>query len=529
MARCFRCSPDTVAETADGRLQGFFLDGIYAFHGVKYADAQRFQPPVPSGSWEGVRDATNYGYICPVNSEPLPAAEILIPHRFWPANEHCQYLNVWTPTLDSAALKPVIVWLHGGGFANGSAIEQVAYEGDALAQFADAVVITLNHRLNILGFLDMSSFGERYANSVNAGMADIVEALHWIRRNIAAFGGDPQNVTLVGQSGGGGKISALLQIPAAAGLFHRAVIMSGIFEGKGLPTPDHREVVLDVMRELGISCDEPEKLEKTPYPMLNWAYSKVALKLLRTEKKLINWGPVPNGWYLGDPMVTGFSEYAKTVPIIAGTVVSEFSMRPGIQGAERLFREEKISILERSFGEKAEDLARLFESAYPGRDILQLLKLDVGTRRATVRYAEEKVRVSSAPTYLYMFAPVFDVNGPRPAWHCSDIPFVFHNTARVPSSNNPQFSDRLEEQIAGALAAFARRGDPNHPGLIPWPACGEGKTATMIFDSSCRIGNDYDRKLIEELHAVTLPGDPAGYSAMLLEAVMKEQGSEWVY
>ncbi|MBR3544476.1 MAG: carboxylesterase family protein, partial [Oscillospiraceae bacterium] len=231
MARRFYSGADTTVMTAEGLLKGFFLDDVYTFHGIKYADAERFQMPTAPQPWEGVKDATNYGYICPVSGEPMPTGEILIPHRFWPANEHCQYLNIWSPTLDGGAKKPVMVWLHGGGFANGSSIEQVAYEGDALAKWGDVVVVTLNHRLNILGYLDMSSFGEKYRNSVNAGMADIVEALRWIRRNIAAFGGDPTNVTLFGQSGGGGKISALLQIPEAAGLFHKAVLMSGIFEG----------------------------------------------------------------------------------------------------------------------------------------------------------------------------------------------------------------------------------------------------------------------------------------------------------
>ncbi|MBR3060718.1 MAG: carboxylesterase family protein [Oscillospiraceae bacterium] len=198
MARDFRCSADTVAKTADGLLRGFFLDGLYIFQGVKYADAGRFQAPAPVKPWEGIREATNYGYICPVANEPMPTGELLIPHRFWPSNEHCQYLNIWTPSLERGAKKPVIVWLHGGGYSSGSSIEQVAYEGDALAEYADAVVVTLNHRLNILGFLDMSSFGEKYRNSVNAGMADIVEALRWVKRNIAAFGGDPENVTLIG-------------------------------------------------------------------------------------------------------------------------------------------------------------------------------------------------------------------------------------------------------------------------------------------------------------------------------------------
>ena len=526
MARNFRCSSDTVAKTADGLLRGFFLDDVYIFQGIKYADAGRFQAPQPVKPWDGVKEATNYGYICPVANEPMPTGEILIPHRFWPSNEHCQYLNIWTPTLDGSAKKPVIVWLHGGGYSSGSSIEQVAYEGDALAQFADAVVITLNHRLNILGFLDMSSFGEKYRNSVNAGMADIVEALRWVKRNISAFGGDPENVTLIGQSGGGGKISTLLQTPAAAGLFHKAILMSGIFEGGEAKPVDHREFIQDTMALLRISPDEPEKLEKVPYDMLMRAFNKVALKKLREEKKLINWGPVANDWYLGDPMQVGFSDYAKTVPTIAGTVIAEFGFGPGAEAPDR---ESKLKLLEKTYGDKTGEIVSRFEAAYPGKDILGLLKLDVGARRATTRYIEQKARVSSAPAYLYLFALDFEVDGLRPAWHCSDIPFVFHNAARVGCCNIQGVSDRLEQEVSGAVAAFARTGDPNHPAMANWPAYEDGRKATMIFDRQTRAGENYDRDLIEELHALAPAGDMLGMAVRMLEAAEREEGGEWFY
>ena len=527
MAHDFRCSSDTVAKTADGALRGFFLDGLYVFQGIRYAEARRFCAPQPVKPWEGIRDATNYGYICPVANEPMPTGELLIPHRFWPSNEHCQYLNVWTPALDGAAGKPVIVWLHGGGYSSGSSIEQVAYEGDALARFADAVVITLNHRLNILGFLDMSSFGEAYANSVNAGMADIVEALRWVRRNVRAFGGDPENVTLIGQSGGGGKISTLLQTPAAAGLFHKAVLMSGIFEGGEAAPVDHREFILPTMAALGIRPEEPEKLEKVPYDVLMRAFNRVALKKLREEKKLINWGPAANDWYLGDPMEAGFTDFAKSVPTIAGTVIAEFGgFGPPAEAPDR---PSKLALLEKTYGVRAGELAAKFEAAYPGKDLLGLLTLDVGARRATTRYIEEKARVSAAPAWLYLFALDFPVDGLRPAWHCSDIPFIFHNTDRVPCCSIPGVTEKLEAEVAGALAAFARSGDPNHPGMAEWPAYEAGRKATMIFDRETRPGDNYDRDLIEELHALAPAGDMLGMAVRMLEAAEREEGGQWIY
>ena len=523
MARRFHTGEDTVVKTTHGLLRGYFLDDIYTFHGIKYADAERFQMPRAPKDWEGVKEATNYGYICPVSGEPMPTGELLIPHRFWPADENCQYLNIWSPTLEPGAKKPVMVWLHGGGFANGSSIEQVAYEGDALAKNGDVVVITLNHRLNILGYLDMSSFGDKYANSVNAGMADIVEALRWIRDNIAAFGGDPHNVTLFGQSGGGGKISALLQIPEAAGLFHKAILMSGIFEGGGGAPVDHREFILDTMAELKIPADEPEKLEQVPYVFLMRAFNKVALRKFREEKKLINWGPVANDWYLGDPMEVGFSDFARSVPTMAGTVIAEFAMAPSEPGEEKLSRREKRALAAKLYGDEGKRVVRLFEKAYPGKDVLLLRKLDVGARLATTKFIEKKSQVSVAPNWLYLFALDFEVDGPRPAWHCSDIPFVFHNTARVPCANIRGVTDRLEKVVSGAWVSFARDGDPG------WKAYSDECRGTMVFDRRSRMKVDFDRELQETLHRLSPPMSLEGMAMMMLENAANEQGGEWIY
>ena len=229
MARNFMCTKtDPVVETKAGKLRGFQLDGTYAFHGVKYADAKRFHQPTPVEPWEGIKNALAYGYVCPMLQQDQPSNELMVPHRYWPLDENCQYLNIWTQHLDPNAKKPVLVWLHGGGFAAGSSIEHIAYEGENMSKYGDVVVISLNHRLNILGYLDLSPFGEEYKNSGNAGNADMVAALQWIHENIANFGGDPENVTLFGQSGGGAKVTTLLQTPAADGLFHKGIVMSGV-------------------------------------------------------------------------------------------------------------------------------------------------------------------------------------------------------------------------------------------------------------------------------------------------------------
>ena len=231
MAKTFYCNKSgPIVTTKAGKLRGFVVDGTYTFHGIRYAVAKRFHQPEPVPAWEGVKDALAYGYVCPLLEQDEPSNEVMIPHRYWPMDENCQYLNIWTQSLDENAKKPVMVWLHGGGYFAGSSIEQVAYEGDALAAYGDVVVVTVNHRLNILGYLDLSDYGEEYANSGIVGMEDIVMALKWVRDNIDQFGGDPDNVTIMGESGGGAKVRALLQMSSADGLYHRAIIQSGIRE-----------------------------------------------------------------------------------------------------------------------------------------------------------------------------------------------------------------------------------------------------------------------------------------------------------
>ena len=212
MARQFLCSEATTVATTKGKLRGCQLDGTYIFQGIKYADAKRFGMPCPVKPWEGVKDALSYGYVCPLLNQDVPNGELMVPHRYWPMNENCQYLNIWTQSLEKSAKKPVMVWLHGGGFAAGSSIEQVAYDGENMSKYGDVVVVSLNHRLNILGYMNLSGYGEKYANSGNAGSADMVAALRWIHDNIESFGGDPDNVTLFGQSGGGMKVWSLMQI-----------------------------------------------------------------------------------------------------------------------------------------------------------------------------------------------------------------------------------------------------------------------------------------------------------------------------
>lgn len=506
MTHYFRCNPDEpVVETTQGRLRGFQLDDLYVFFGVPYADAGRFQAPRPVEPWEGVRDATSYGYVCPLMTEEAPNKELLVPHRYWLMNERCLNLNLWTPSLDPNAKKPVMVWLHGGAFSAGSAIEHVAYEGDHLASYGDVVVISVNHRLNVLGYLDLSAYGEKYANSANAGTADLVAALQWVHDNVARFGGDPDNVTIFGQSGGGEKVTMLMNTPAADGLFHKGIIQSGVtpLNAGGNPQntgnkTDGRPLVRAMLDYLGLSEAEVERLETLPYARLTEAYMAVVKDVFDAGHYIGNW-PAPNEWWVGEPRTVGFTEHAKTIPILIGSVMGEFCFEPGVQNKYELSEDEILPMIKEKYGEHAEKLVTLFRKAYPGKNLSDLLYLDTFFRAPTREYIRRRVADGCAPTYAYRLTYDFPIDGGKVAWHCSEIPFAFHNTDRAALYNVAGETDRLEEQICGAFVHFARYGTPGVASLPDWPPCAEGDEATMIWDTTCEVRHNFDDELLDAL------------------------------
>ena len=357
-----------VVQTPKGKLRGFRYDGVDHFHGIRYAKAKRFQMPEPVAPWEGVKDAGSYGMICPVLSEPMPTGEVMTPHRFWPSSEHCQYLNVWTDHCDPAAKKPVLFWIHGGGYSAGSSIEQVCYDGFNLAKKDGLVVVSVNHRLNAFGYLDMSDFGEKYWNSVNVGMADLVEALRWVKENIAAFGGDPENVTIFGQSGGGAKVTVLGQIPEAEDLFQKMIVMSGVIPAGDFDSDcSPKELVLEILKNLNIPESDAEKLEKVPVPQYIWAVNKACAALERQGKR-VNWSPQPNKYYTCDPLVGDFSASALQKPTIVGTVLAEFGPVYDLGERDALTTQEREAHVKKLCGEEGgEKILAAYRKAFPGR------------------------------------------------------------------------------------------------------------------------------------------------------------------
>ncbi len=529
MAKQFICTQDfPVVTTTAGKLRGFLFDGIFTFHGIRYAKASRFLPPQPVKPWDGIRDAHSYGFICPLLTNPKPAGEVTLPHRFWPENENCQYLNVWTKTLDAKAKQPVMVWFHGGGFASGSSIEHVAYEGDQMAQHGDVVLVSVNHRLNVFGHLDLSMFGEKYANSVNAGIADLVAALEWVRDNIAAFGGDPDNVTIFGQSGGGGKVTTLGQTPAAAGLFHKAIVMSGVLSDDLMGSNvDPKEFVLDILKELHLTEADVEMLEKVPTQALINAVNRVEKAYLPLGKR-ISWCPKANDWYLGDPLKVGFTDYFQKVPTMVGTVMAEFDMARPVPNKDALTAAEREAIVAEMYGaEHAAELISLFKEAYPEKNEIDVCHLDTVFRPITLEYTKKKAATSAAPVYLYLFTTEFSFDEGKLAWHCADIPFAFHNTARVPVTQMDGVTEKLEEQVFSAYIHFAKYGNPGNEHLPEWKPCTGEELHSMILDRTCVLRTNAEEELLAAVmaHAPAFVFDPAAFGADDDD----EDGGAWFY
>ncbi|MBQ8637776.1 MAG: carboxylesterase/lipase family protein [Lachnospiraceae bacterium] len=482
-----------VVDTKQGKIRGYYWDRLYVFKGIPYAMAKRFHAPQPVEPWDGVLEADSFGYVCPLPEMPKPRNELRVPHRYWIMDENCQNLNLWTPGLDDKK-RPVLVWLHGGGFEAGSAIEHIAYEGENMSREGDVVVITINHRLNVLGYFDLSEFGEEYANSANAGTDDIVASLKWIHENIEAFGGDPQNVTVFGQSGGGAKVTALLQTPAADGLFAKGINMSGVIgpiladrAGSG------REFALAMMKELGV--ETVKEMETVPYPELAAAYMKLKHEFADHGKYAAGM-PRANDFYAGMPETNGFRKETAHVPLMVGTVYGEFtSFAQSPYRKPQMTAEEGEKIVRDVLGADAEEILALFKEAYPRRNPVDLLMIDFIFRLPTQQYVRQRSALNDC-TYSYLFNLDMPIEGGSTPWHCADIPFFFHNTDLVPYANEPLVSKIVEKQIFDSVMAFARTGNPNTYAVPEWKACTPDEEYVMIFDRLTEVRCNFDEKLV---------------------------------
>ena len=490
----FIYKPDAATvSTKYGRVRGYYYNGNYIFKGIPYAKAKRFRAPVEPDPWDGVRNATNYGFVSPLLHYEKPETELLIPHQDWIEDEDCQNLNIWTPDLNPDELKPVFVWIHGGGFSDGSSIEAPFYEGSSLTKTADCVVVSINHRLNIFGYLDLSDFGSEYYNSGNSGMMDIIASLKWIKENIENFGGDKNCVTICGQSGGGGKVTALLQMPAADGLYQRAIIMSGeVALHDAEITQSSKQCVETMMEYLGIS--DVHVLDTISRHVLIEAYNHVAPGLA-AKGLSIGCMPTRNKEFTGNPLRTGWRKES-LVPLIMGSVLGEFSCfsSQGIDRSKISEEEGKNIICDRLGKGDAEKIIKAFKEAYPYRNPVDILFTDWLFRKPTTEHAKLRAK-TGGKVYTYMFEVDFPVDGGKTPWHSSDISFVMHKTDTVPSQDSDK-NATIADRISKHLAAFMRTGDPNFGETPEWMPVSADSEPTMIIGDTFRVARDFDREFI---------------------------------
>lgn len=491
--------------TESGDVIGYMHKGVYIFKGIPYAKAERFMPPEPPDPWEGVRSSRSYGPVCPIDVSSMilwDEMEFAQQHNFWfMKEEDCLNLNVWSPGLRDGKKRPVMVWLHGGGYTAGSSCELPTYDGESLSAGGDVVVVSINHRLNVLGFLDLSAVDGTYASSANVGMMDVVAALNWVRDNIENFGGDPGNVTIFGQSGGAGKVATLMYAPSARGLFHKAIMQSG---GKpNFRDPEQtRKIGLAVLEVLGLSTSEVDKLKEIPHDELLAAGNK-AIDLVQGEAQglRMGWAPVLDGEFLpyqtGDPRGDAIS---RDIPLMIGTTRTEFAMSsrtPFFKGT----REEVVEHLRETYKDQTDAYVAAFDKAYPNTKMpSDMMDVDFMFRPGSLDFANIKSSLEGgAPAYMYLFAwdaPILD--GMLKSAHCMEIAFVFNNIHRNEEYNGgtPE-AYALAGKVSATWASFARTGDPNNALIPRWDPYSEESGVTLIFDNTIEARSHHDKELME--------------------------------
>jgi para-nitrobenzyl esterase len=506
----------TVVETPSGKIRGFQRKGVYCFKGVPYgastSGANRFMAPALPEPWTGIRNALQFGRACfqargssthfnfdGRNLAPSAEDSFLL-HRcgILAVGEDCLRLNVWTPEINGQGRRPVMVFMHGGGYEGGFDNDLLSYDGDSLSRNNDVVLVTHNHRLNVFGFLNLREMGDKYADSANAGMLDCVAVLKWVRDNITNFGGDPGNVMIFGQSGGGGKVNNLMAMPSAKGLFHRAACQSGPIL-KALEPEYSAKVAAGVMQELGLSLSQADELQKVSVDRLAGAADEVMRKMspprpLGFLRKFepSGWGPTVDGHVLPhQPFDPGAPMESASVPLLTGTILNEFPSGLDNRDATAMTDEELSQKVRSEFGDKGGAIIEAYRKEYPQATPFGIYAT-IGTslfRQLAFDQAARKAALGGAPAYSYVYSWRTPMLDDRPGtFHACELSFVFDNAELC-----DHYSGRLPEalalakQISGAWVNFARTGNPNHAGLPDWPTYTPEKRATMVFNAQCVV------------------------------------------
>ena len=496
---------EVVVETHAGRVQGLRTDGVCAFLGIPYAAPAtgegRFRPPAETVPWIGVRDTSRYGARAPQCDGSFALApeisRLFLPVPPEPMAEDCLVLNVWTSACDHGK-RPVMVWLHGGGFITGSGADPWTH-GTRLAQRREVVVVTVNHRLGALGYLHLEDLvGSEFAESSLVGMLDIVAALRWVRDNVGCFGGDPSNVTVFGESGGGAKVAVLMAMPAARGLFGKAIIQSGPAVAMADRADGNRTAEL-FLRELDLPAERAHELRSLPLERLLAAQARVIAATGTApfaERRRHGFNPVRGqpGFPTG-PFEPGAPAISADVPLLIGTNRHEMTL---FFAAEPWFSTlddaELMSRLRDFVGDRAVELSRAYRRLRPTATATELF-VDILTAQGmtlpSLTIADRKAHQHAAPVYCYLFAHESPaLSGRLRSAHIVEIPYVFDTVEDAPFVERSPSAAVFSAQISTAWTEFARSGRPGAPGLPVWPSYDTGTRATMVLDAHSRVVHD---------------------------------------
>ena len=471
-----------VVSTVSGNVSGIMQEGSMAYLGIPYAKVERCMPPLPVDKWEGVRACDHWGPQAMQQTWGRQLSEDEM------SEKNSCVLNVWTT--DLKAKKPVMLWLHGGGFDSGTSAWN---PGMKLAQ-KDVVVVSVNHRLNILGFLDLSAVSPKYKESGNVGMLDVVQALEWVRDNITRFGGDPSNVTIFGESGGGGKVGTLMCMPKARGLFHKAIIMSGT-----ILNVNNRDMTQQlgkaVLKELGISEKDVDKIKDIPYQQLYDAGQRAMAASIGTRKPgtpmMWGFGPTPDGeTLLQQPFQPTFPEFSTNIPVLIGTTFNELQR---LQYDQPMTMDQAREQLQKTFGDETDAYVKAFAKAYPDYTPQDLVSIDWLFRPKTLITAD--AMAGGGNMYMYMFTWRSPVN--KGSVHGHELKFCFNTLHHSPNELPQPTADdlKLADTMSSVWAQFAHNGNPNIDGLPAWKPYTAQNGEMMVFNYQCGIRNNPDREL----------------------------------
>ena len=488
-----------VLDTSAGRVLGYANGEIKVFKGIPYgadtSGAGRFMPPRKPMPWTGVRRSVDLGNRAPQNPTPdlMPEEAAMLPSE--PMSEDCLRLNVWTPALSDGRKRPIMVWFHGGGFTTGSG-GSPRNDGSRLCARHDVVVVTVNHRLNVFGFLHL---GEgRFADAGNVGMLDCIAALEWVRDNAAAIGGDAGNVTIFGESGGARKVSTLMAMPAARGLFHRVIAESGVALRVNTAAAATRTADL-VLRHLGIARTQLDQLQAVPQQRLLDAIAAIAEPL--------SFMPVADGRALkGQPFDPAAPDISADVPMMVGSNTTEITFRAEtpLDPIDEAALKSKLKGYTRAADADIDALIALYRRTRPqapNHYLYQLIASDWWLTADVALQAERKAALGRAKAFVYHFAKTTPVRGGKlNSPHTLEIAYAFDTVdiSAVVTGKGPE-RQALADRMSAAWTAFARTGDPSTPAL-PWPAYSAAKRSVMVLNDECRVVEDPNA---EERTAIT--------------------------